>query len=168
MAEKTRLRASPYARKGARELGVALEAITGTGPNGRIVRRDVEAAAIPAVKAPAETFTETSAGYYATANVRELLAALNTLGGALTFPMFAERAAIRLGVPLRPMERGVEGAMPSLRPGERAVLAVGDVTADETVRIHLTYAPAALSDGAAADLLRAMKGFLEKPLTMLL
>ncbi|WP_312279610.1 E3 binding domain-containing protein [Oscillibacter sp.] len=168
MAEKTRLRASPYACKGAREMGVALEALTGTGPGGRIVRRDVEAAAIPAVKAPAKTFTETSAGCYATADVRELLAALNTLGGALTFPVFAGRAAIRLGVPLRPMERGVEGVMPTLRPGESVVLAVGDVAADETVRIHLTYDPATLIDGAAADLLRAMKRFLEEPLTMLL
>lgn len=168
MAEKTRLRASPYARKGARELGVALEAITGTGPNGRIVRRDVEAAARLSAKPPAGTFTESPAGYYATADVRELLAALNTLGGALTFPAFAERAATRLGVPLRPVESGVEGAMPALHPGENAVLAVGDVTANETVRIHLTYAPAALSDGAAADLLCAMKRFLENPLTMLL
>ncbi len=168
MAEKTRLRMSPYARKGARELGVALEGITGTGPNGRIVRRDVEAAARSAVKPPAGTFTESPAGYYATADVRELLAALNTLGGALTFPMFAERAATRLGVPLRPVESGVEGALPALHPGENAVLAVGDVAADETVHIHLTYAPAALNDGAAADLLRAMKRFLENPLTMLL
>lgn len=168
MAEIIRLRASPYARKGARELGVALEEITGTGPNGRIVRRDVEAAARSAAKTPEGTFTELAAGYYATADVRELLAALNTLGGALPLPAFAERAAARLGVPLRPMERGVEGAIPSLHPGESAVLAVGDVAADKTVRIHLTYAPAAMSDGAAADLLRAMKNFLEKPLTMLL
>lgn len=35
---------SPIARKLLREAGVPLEGITGTGPNGRIVRRDVEAA----------------------------------------------------------------------------------------------------------------------------
>ncbi|WP_369282415.1 E3 binding domain-containing protein [Oscillibacter sp. GMB15532] len=168
MAEKTRLRASPYARKGARELGVALETLKGTGPSGRIVRRDVEAAARSEGKPPAGTVPESTAGYYATADVRELLAALNTLGGVLTFPIFAERAATRLGVPLHPVESGVEGAMPALRPGGSAVLAVGDVTADETVRIHLTYDPTILSGGAAADLLRAMRSFLEKPLTMLI
>jgi len=39
-----RIFASPIARRLAREAGLALESITGTGPNGRIRRRDVEAA----------------------------------------------------------------------------------------------------------------------------
>jgi pyruvate dehydrogenase E2 component (dihydrolipoamide acetyltransferase) len=39
-----RIFASPLARRIARESGIALEGITGTGPNGRIRRRDVEAA----------------------------------------------------------------------------------------------------------------------------
>lgn len=37
------LRASPRARKRAREAGVAFEQLAGSGPNGRIVGRDVEA-----------------------------------------------------------------------------------------------------------------------------
>jgi pyruvate dehydrogenase E2 component (dihydrolipoamide acetyltransferase) len=40
-----RVRASPVARKLAQERGVDLGAIKGSGPDGRIVRRDVEAAA---------------------------------------------------------------------------------------------------------------------------
>jgi pyruvate dehydrogenase E2 component (dihydrolipoamide acetyltransferase) len=40
-----RVRASPVARKLAEEKGVDLAAVAGTGPDGRIVRRDVEAAA---------------------------------------------------------------------------------------------------------------------------
>ncbi len=40
----TRLFVSPIARKLLREAGVAPEGITGSGPNGRIVRKDVEAA----------------------------------------------------------------------------------------------------------------------------
>ena len=40
-----RVRASPVARKLAEEQGVDLTTITGSGPDGRIVRRDVEAAA---------------------------------------------------------------------------------------------------------------------------
>lgn len=39
-----RVVASPLARKMARESNIALEAITGSGPNGRIVERDVKAA----------------------------------------------------------------------------------------------------------------------------
>ena len=39
-----RVFASPLARKIARQSGVAVETITGTGPGGRILRRDVEAA----------------------------------------------------------------------------------------------------------------------------
>jgi len=39
---QTRLFASPIVRKVAREQGIDLAAIAGTGPNGRIVRRDLE------------------------------------------------------------------------------------------------------------------------------
>ncbi|WP_028922238.1 dihydrolipoamide acetyltransferase family protein [Pseudonocardia acaciae] len=45
--------ASPVARRLAQKLGVDLAAVTGSGPNGRIVRADVEAAARPATPAPA-------------------------------------------------------------------------------------------------------------------
>lgn len=39
-----RQKSSPLARKVARELGLDLTAVTGTGPGGRIIRRDVESA----------------------------------------------------------------------------------------------------------------------------
>ena len=45
--------ASPPVRKLAKELGVELAAITGTGPGGRITREDVEQAAEPGAAAPA-------------------------------------------------------------------------------------------------------------------
>ena len=45
----TRIIASPYARRLARERGVALARIAGTGPNGRIVARDVQSAAEHAI-----------------------------------------------------------------------------------------------------------------------
>jgi pyruvate dehydrogenase E2 component (dihydrolipoamide acetyltransferase) len=46
--------ASPLARKVAADLGIALSAVRGSGPNGRVVRADVEAvAARPAPAAPA-------------------------------------------------------------------------------------------------------------------
>jgi pyruvate dehydrogenase E2 component (dihydrolipoamide acetyltransferase) len=43
-SRKRRVPASPVARRLARELGVELTMVTGTGPHGRIVKRDVQAA----------------------------------------------------------------------------------------------------------------------------
>jgi len=45
--------AAPTTRRLARELGVALEGVEGSGPHGRILREDVERAAAPAPAAPA-------------------------------------------------------------------------------------------------------------------
>ncbi|HUX02827.1 MAG TPA: dihydrolipoamide acetyltransferase family protein [Phycisphaerae bacterium] len=46
-AAEGRLKASPRARRRAKELGVAIESIRGTGPAGRIVEADIEAAVSP-------------------------------------------------------------------------------------------------------------------------
>jgi pyruvate dehydrogenase E2 component (dihydrolipoamide acetyltransferase) len=48
-----RLAVSPRARMVARELGIDVAAVTGTGPGGRVVERDVRAAAAAAPLAPA-------------------------------------------------------------------------------------------------------------------
>ncbi len=48
-----RVKASPLARRIARERGVDLSAVAGTGPDGRIVADDVEKAATGAVEVPA-------------------------------------------------------------------------------------------------------------------
>jgi pyruvate dehydrogenase E2 component (dihydrolipoamide acetyltransferase) len=53
VAKGERLFASPLARRIAKEAGVELSAVSGTGPHGRIVRKDVEAAIASGVKAPA-------------------------------------------------------------------------------------------------------------------
>ena len=45
LGDQERLKASPLARRLARDAGVELSAIRGSGPGGRIVKRDVEAAA---------------------------------------------------------------------------------------------------------------------------
>lgn len=162
MEENMRLHASPYAKKTARELGMELKALTGTGPGGRIVWRDVETASKAAEKPSGGV-----AGYYTTADVSELLAALKTLDGALTFPAFARRAATRLNIPVRFAGNGVEGALPALKSGETIAMAVGAPT-DGQVRIHLVYDSGAVRDKTAADLLRSMRRLLEEPLTMLM
>src|SRR3989442_3240388 len=43
-AEATRVKASPLARRIAKETGVDLKLLTGSGPGGRVVRRDLEEA----------------------------------------------------------------------------------------------------------------------------
>ena len=52
-AKGERMFASPLARRIAKEAGVELAAVSGTGPHGRIIRKDVEAAIASGVKAPA-------------------------------------------------------------------------------------------------------------------
>jgi pyruvate dehydrogenase E2 component (dihydrolipoamide acetyltransferase) len=52
-ADGGRVKASPMARAVARDLGIDLRSVTGTGPGGRIVRADVEAAGRVASAAPA-------------------------------------------------------------------------------------------------------------------
>ena len=56
-----RLKASPLARKIATDLGVNLSAVTGTGPAGRIVKVDVQAASASPTKVPAPPSSEASA-----------------------------------------------------------------------------------------------------------
>jgi len=54
-----RIKASPLARRIARERGIELDSLNGTGPEGRIVAEDVErAAAAPAAAAPPAASTE--------------------------------------------------------------------------------------------------------------
>ena len=58
-AEGERVKASPLARRMAREAGVDLASVTGTGPEGRVVAEDVERAAeAPAVPAAASAQPE--------------------------------------------------------------------------------------------------------------
>lgn len=62
--EKSRIFASPLVRKVAAEQGIDLAAVEGTGPNGRIVRRDLErlAAAPPRSPGPAPAPDGAAAG----------------------------------------------------------------------------------------------------------
>jgi len=53
-ADATRVKASPLARRIARDTGIDLQLVHGSGPGGRVVRRDLDAAA-RAVVAPAAT-----------------------------------------------------------------------------------------------------------------
>ena len=58
VADATRVKASPLAKRIAKDAGVDLKLVQGSGPGGRVIKRDVEAgatqgrAAVPAVSAP--------------------------------------------------------------------------------------------------------------------
>jgi pyruvate dehydrogenase E2 component (dihydrolipoamide acetyltransferase) len=69
--EPGRVKASPYVRKLARERDVDLSGVTGSGPNGRIVARDLEnlpaQAAAPAAQAPAPEAAPAAAPAHAAA-----------------------------------------------------------------------------------------------------
>lgn len=70
----SRIVASPLARKVAKELGVDLSLLTGSGPAGRITRADVEAAAAGKTGKPAPS-TEAAAAAALTAAVKSKAAA---------------------------------------------------------------------------------------------
>jgi pyruvate dehydrogenase E2 component (dihydrolipoamide acetyltransferase) len=57
-----RIKASPLARRLAAERGIDLWRVTGTGPGGRIIERDIEALAAGAPAAPARPATAAPAG----------------------------------------------------------------------------------------------------------
>jgi len=54
-AQGARIKASPLAKKLAEEHGIDLSALTGSGPEGRIVKRDIESALADGVPAAAES-----------------------------------------------------------------------------------------------------------------
>jgi pyruvate/2-oxoglutarate dehydrogenase complex dihydrolipoamide acyltransferase (E2) component len=163
-----RIRISPYARKTARVLGVDVSALTGTGPNGRIIWRDVNAAAESVADAPTAAASGAAcAGVYITADVSALSKGLASLNGALCMERFVEKAAAKLdgSVAVRYF-CGVEGALPALSAGETAVLGFGDA-ADGRLRLNLAYAPSAMDDSTAAEFLRSLAALLENPLALL-
>lgn len=72
-----RIKSSPLARKIAASLGVTLSSVTGTGPGGRIVRKDVEAAsqkpaAAPAPSAPASPLAAAASALAAASKARSV------------------------------------------------------------------------------------------------
>ena len=57
-----RVKASPVAKRLAKEVGVELSSVSGSGPSGRIVKKDVESAAVAPVAVSAPAAGETAKG----------------------------------------------------------------------------------------------------------
>jgi e3 binding domain len=96
MTVTTRRAASPYARRLARERGLALTSLTGTGPGGRIVAADIEAfIAAPPAKTTASAVAAVSAFITAVdlAKLLKLLAEFGNAGVSLSLDDLLVRAA---------------------------------------------------------------------------
>jgi pyruvate dehydrogenase E2 component (dihydrolipoamide acetyltransferase) len=113
---ESRVRASPLARRIARDRGVALDAVTGTGPGGRIVERDVEQAA---------TATKRAAPAEAPARPRPV--------AAVARPAAAESAARR--VELGKVRRTTAKRMAEAKRDIPHFYASSDVSMDECTRL---------------------------------
>jgi pyruvate dehydrogenase E2 component (dihydrolipoamide acetyltransferase) len=123
LAPGGRVKASPLARRLARERGVDLALVRGTGPEGRIVAEDVEkaAVAVPAAPAPAE-------GAPAEVEVVELTSTRKTIARRLTEAWQAP--VFQLGVSAEMTE--------ALALRERLVERLGEGDAKPTVNDLLT------------------------------
>ncbi len=82
-ASGERIKSSPLARKIAASLGVTLSSVTGTGPGGRIIRKDVEAAsqkssAAPKASAPASPLAAAASALAAASKARSVAPAAPT------------------------------------------------------------------------------------------
>src|ERR1044072_4375678 len=80
-SEGGRVKASPLARRIARERGVDLASVAGTGPEGRIVAEDVERVQVGAAPAPAPAAAPVAAGEL---ERRELTSVRKTIARRLT------------------------------------------------------------------------------------
>ncbi|HYV99805.1 MAG TPA: dihydrolipoamide acetyltransferase family protein [Gemmatimonadaceae bacterium] len=94
-AESDGTRSSPLARRLAREGGLDLAGLRGTGPSGRIIKRDVEAAlSAPRVAAPAARAPQTGADFedVALTQIRKTIAKRlsESIGPIPTFYLTAE------------------------------------------------------------------------------
>jgi pyruvate dehydrogenase E2 component (dihydrolipoamide acetyltransferase) len=98
-SESERVRSSPLARRLAAERGLDLHAIAGSGPNGRIVKRDLDGTAAPATtaavaQAPAVVSPRTGADYtdIALTQIRRTIARrlAESIGPVPTFYLTAE------------------------------------------------------------------------------
>jgi pyruvate dehydrogenase E2 component (dihydrolipoamide acetyltransferase) len=120
------VRASPAARRRAKELGVALEAVTGTGPGGRITEADVQAAAAAPGPRPSQAVSGPAPpGPGAAGPVPGAAAA----GGPVRASPAARRRAKELGVALE----AVTGTGPGGRITEADVQAAAAATAAPAV-----------------------------------
>jgi pyruvate dehydrogenase E2 component (dihydrolipoyllysine-residue acetyltransferase) len=151
-----RVFASPLARRLAREAGLSVDAITGTGPNGRIVRRDVEKAAsdqpapAPAATAPAMPAADGAA--YAEvphSRLRRLVASRLT-ESKTTAPHFYLRASVRADALLALRAELNDGAEVRVSVNDLLLKAVGRAHV-QVPALNVTWTPDAVRQWHSVD-----------------
>lgn len=135
-----RVFASPLARKIARQSGVAVETITGTGPGGRILRLDVEAAiaahgaappaAAPAVAAPVAGAEPARDGEDIPHSRQRRAIAARLTESQQTVPHFYLRATVRAGL-LAALRAEINAGL-----GEGARVSVNDLVVKAVAAAH--------------------------------
>lgn len=170
------LRATPLARRLAREAGLDIKSISGTGPHGRIVAEDVRKAseAKPASIPAAQQYH-----LAARCNMTSLLALrdrMATHGRDFKIAEFIGKAfaaaAKRADAPLERRssivdlsEFGIEEGTAIVQPPHAATMVMGAVT-DGHMRCTLC-ATSELDHAKAAELLNHLRSFIEDPMLML-
>jgi pyruvate dehydrogenase E2 component (dihydrolipoamide acetyltransferase) len=117
-----RVKASPLARRIARERGIDLRNVAGTGPDGRVVAEDVERAAATGGPAPAPTAAPAAAPIPQDVEVEQLSSMRKTIARRLTeawqAPVFQLGITVDMGRALEVRKRLVElqgdGAKPTV------------------------------------------------------
>jgi pyruvate dehydrogenase E2 component (dihydrolipoamide acetyltransferase) len=117
-----RVKASPLARRIARERGIDLSSVAGTGPDGRVVAEDVERAAATGAPAPAAAPAPAPAPVSQEVEVEQLSSMRKTIARRLTeawqAPVFQLGITVDMGRALEVRKRLVElqgdGAKPTV------------------------------------------------------
>ena len=172
-----RIVASPYARRMAREAGIGLDGISGSGPGGRIKAADVQASLGQAMP---RTVDNTIMPYSAMidADMAPLLDLHTRLEaeveGAPSWNELVERAlvmvACRLNVTVELLDisaSGVAWLIPPLRSGQAAVVGLGALSPSQMVCLTLTGDPAQLPAEEGASLLGELARLLANPFKIL-
>ncbi|HWC42014.1 MAG TPA: 2-oxo acid dehydrogenase subunit E2 [Actinomycetota bacterium] len=173
---------TPLTRRLARDLGVDLERVRGTGRGGRITRADVEAAAAAPVQAAHPPVHLTVA-----VDAEALLDVQDGLGGEVSVPELVARACAMLrqtdpaldsafgGDALAVTHLDVDQLRPPIDPPATAVLALGAVLAEvvaagdgievrRRMRLTLSIDDRAVDGATGARFLGRLKTALEQPL----
>ena len=155
----SRVFASPLARRLARDAGLSVEQITGTGPNGRIVRRDVERATAEATAtaAPAPAGDTTQAAAFTDvphSRLRRAIAARLT-ESTRTAPHFFLRATARVDRLLALRAELIDGADVRISVNDLVVKAVAG--AHQAVpELNVVWTPDAVRSFASVDVALAV------------
>jgi pyruvate/2-oxoglutarate dehydrogenase complex dihydrolipoamide acyltransferase (E2) component len=184
-------RTSPLARRLARDLGVDLERVRGTGRGGRITRADVEAAAAARTPASAPApATLPLVHLMVAADAEALLDLEHDLGGEVGVPDLVTRACAMLlradpdlgavlgGDALAVVHLNVDQLRVAVEPPAVAVLGFGAVLPEvvatgegievrRRMRVTLSIDDRAVDGATGARFLGRLKAALEQPLQIL-